>query len=270
MSDAAAAAAATIGERAGGAAPRLAMVLGTGLGSVAEALSDRTVIPYRDLPGFPAATLEGHAGELVLGRLGRLPVAALKGRAHYYEDGRADVMDGPLLALRAAGAESLVLTNAAGSLRPEAGPGSLVMITDHINFSGTNPLIGRAQNLRFVDMTDAYDPALRQVLAEVAERRNITLHQGVYMWFSGPTFETPAEIRAAGLLGADLVGMSVVPETILARRCGLRVAAVSVVTNPAAGMGKEALSHAASMAEAKGAVAALTELLTGFAERLAA
>ena len=243
-----------------GLRPRVAIVLGSGLGDFADAVEGGTTIPYDELPGFPVPSVASHAGALVLGRVAGVPVVCLKGRAHYYEGQGANIMRTPIRALKRAGCETLLLTNAAGSLRPEADAGSLMLITDHINFAGANPLIG-APGDNFVDLADAYDPALRAILLAAARREAITLHQGVYMWFSGPSFETPAEIRAAKVLGADAVGMSTVPECILARHCGLRVAAISNVTNLAAGMTEEKLSHDLTMAQAVEGGQKLTRLL---------
>jgi purine-nucleoside phosphorylase len=254
--------------RAEGRRPKVALVLGSGLGALAETLADPVVIAYDQLPGFPRPTVKGHAGTLGLGRLGGTEVAVMQGRAHFYEAGRADGMRVPLRALAALGCETLVLTNAAGSLNREAGPGSLMLITDHINFSGLNPLIGDDDEVRFVDLTEAYDGALRARMLETAGRLGITLHQGVYMWFSGPSFETPAEIRAARVLGADAVGMSTVPEAILARQLGLRVVALSTLTNLAAGMEAAPLDHAQTLHFAKQAAGDLSNLLTTFLEGL--
>ena len=254
-----------IRERAGGlGVPSFAIVLGSGLGAVADVLTDAVAIPFGDLPGFPRPLVRGHAGRLVLGRLGGTDVAVMQGRAHYYEVGDVAAMKVPLRALAAVGCPALILTNSAGSLRPEAGPGSLMMISDHINFTGANPLIGEAGDDRFVDMTAAYDAGLRARLRAAAGRLAIPLHEGVYIWFSGPSFETPAEIRAARVLGADAVGMSTVPEVLLARWLGLRVAALSVIANPAAGMAESALTHETSVTEAAGAAGDLTRLLIAF------
>jgi purine-nucleoside phosphorylase len=185
----------------------------------------------------------GHAGEIVAGRLEGVPVLMLSGRVHYYESGNAAAMRPAIEALAALGIETLLLTNAAGSLDVGMGPGSVMLIEDHINFSGTNPLFGEPSDRRFVGLTEAYDARLREAIAQAAHAEGIVLHRGVYMWFSGPSFETPAEIRMARLLGAHAVGMSTVPEVILARFFGLRVAACSVITNLAAGMTGAELSH---------------------------
>jgi purine-nucleoside phosphorylase len=242
-------------------APKLAIVLGSGLDSLADFAEDAVAVPYGDLPGWPAAGVSGHGGTLVIGRLGGVEVAILTGRSHYYESGRADAMRAPIETLAALGVERLLLTNAAGSLRTEVGPGRLMLITDHIAFTGLNPLIGETGDARFVDMTDAYDPALREVLREAAASVEVPLAEGVYVWFSGPSFETPAEIRAARVLGGDAVGMSTVPEVILARRFGLRVAAISVITNLAAGLSDESLSHGHTKTQAEKARSALGRLL---------
>lgn len=239
------------------ASPRLGLVLGSGLGGLVADLEDATAVPYDRLPGFPRPGVGGHDGQLVLGLLGGLPVAVLQGRAHPYETGRADAMAVPIWTLQALGCQAVVLTNAAGSLREEMRPGAVMLVTDHINFAGLSPLVGAAGDERFVDMTAAYDPGLCQALRAAAGAVNVLLHEGTYIWFLGPQFETPAEIRAAAALGADAVGMSTVPEVILARRAGLAAAALSIITNPAAGLGEGPLSHRQTQAvAAKGAEAA--------------
>jgi purine-nucleoside phosphorylase len=244
------------------APPRWGIVLGSGLGGLADAVEDAVAISYDQLDGFPRPGVGGHAGRLLLGRLAGMPVAVLQGRAHYYEDGRADAMAVPIQALRAAGCDSLLLTNAAGSLHPEWPPGQLMLLADHINFSGRNPLIGSRREPRFLDLTAAYDAALRARFRAAAAGLRIPLAEGVYAWFSGPSFETPAEIRAVRILGADAVGMSTVPEVILARQAGLRVAAISVVTNAAAGLAADApLDHAGTLAAAKAASEDLRRLV---------
>jgi xanthosine phosphorylase len=266
-----AAAAAVIAER-GSEPPRLGIVLGSGLGGLADALDGATEIPYGDLPGFPAPSVAGHGGRLVLGRLGGLPVAALQGRRHIYEGGPPTGMATPVRALARAGAKALLLTNAAGSLREENGPGSLMAIADHINLLGVNPLTGPNDDLigpRFPSLRDAYDPELRGRLQAAAQRLGIRLPEGVYLATAGPSFETPAEIRAFRTLGADAVGMSTVPEAILARHAGIRVAAVSAITNLAEGMGGEALSHEQTLHYAAVAAGDLTKLVTAFCEDLA-
>ena len=252
--------------RAGAEAPRLAIVLGSGLGALAGDVENAVRIPFGDLPGFPASGVTGHASALVVGRLRGTRVALLAGRAHYYEHGDASAMRGPIETLTALGCGTLALSNAAGSTREDMPPGALMAIVDHISWSGRNPLIGEEGDARFVDLSKAYDPALVARLRGVAASQGIQLHQGVYAWFSGPSFETPAEIRAIRMLGADAVGMSTVPETILARFCGLRVAAVSVITNYAAGMSTVALSHDQTKLQAAKAETGFTALIAGFAE----
>ena len=253
-----------INARTGGARPRVGVILGSGLGALADAVEDATVISYGDLPGFPAIGVEGHAGRLVLGRLAGVPVAVLQGRAHFYETGRADAMKAPVRALARLGCESLLLTNAAGSLNPAAGPGSVMLITDHINFTGVSPLFGETGNDRFVDLVGAYDAELANVLRAAAKREDIALPEGVDMWFSGPHYETAAEVRAARVLGADAVGMSTVPEVILARHAGLRVAALSIITNLATGVAAAPVTHAAVMENAAAAAASVRRLLLAF------
>lgn len=230
--------------RLGGLKPRHAVILGSGLGSLVEALDNPVRIPYGDLPGFPQSAVSGHAGEFVGGTIAGVPVLMMSGRIHYYEKGNAAAMRLPLEVLKALGIEILVLTNAAGSVREDMPPGSVMQITDHINFSGENPLIGEESDARFTGMTSAYDPDLAAALHAAAARTGTPLHRGVYMWFSGPSFETPAEIRMSRILGADAVGMSTVPEVIISRFLGLRVAAASVVTNFGAGMTGDEITHA--------------------------
>lgn len=222
---------------------QVAIVLGSGLGLVANMVQDAVRVPYGELPGFPVSAVSGHAGTAVLGLLGGVPVIVFAGRAHYYEHGNPAAMRVPLETARLLGCDTLLLTNAAGSTRPEVGPGSVMAISDHIDFSGLNPLIGEPTDARFVNLVDAYDPRLRAHLVAAARKLGFTLPEGVYMWFSGPSFETPAEIRMARMLGADAVGMSTVPEVILARFLGLKVAALSTITNFAAGMVDEGPSH---------------------------
>ncbi len=271
MSTDGAAAAAVIAERAS-EPPRLGIVLGSGLGGLADALENPVVIGYDELPGFPEPGVAGHGGRLVLGRLGGLPVAALQGRRHIYEGGPPTGMAAPVRALKRVGADALFLTNAAGSLRVENRPGSLMAIADHINLLGVNPLTGPNDDSvgpRFPSLRDAYDPELRGLLRAAAKRLRLGLPEGVYLATAGPSFETPAEIRAFRTLGADAVGMSTVPEVILARHCGLRVAAVSAITNLAEGMGGDALSHEQTLRFAAEAAGDLARLIERFCEALA-
>lgn len=230
-------------ERLEGLAPQTAFVLGSGLGGLVGAIENAVHLPYSELAGFPASGVSGHAGELVAGTLAGKPVLMLAGRSHYYEKGDAAVMRPVIEILHGLGIKNLVLTNSAGSLREDLAPGSVMLITDHINLSGTNPLIGEESDRRFVGMTNAYDDGLCERLRAAARAEDIALGEGVYMWFSGPSFETPAEIGMARTLGADAVGMSTVPEVILGRFVGLNCAACSVITNFAAGMTGGELSH---------------------------
>jgi purine-nucleoside phosphorylase len=262
-------AAQAIAAAAPGFAPRLGIVLGSGLGGLAAALEDAVHMPYDELPGFPPPGVAGHRGQLVLGRLQGLPVACLQGRRHVYEGGDPGAMRGPVRTLRALGAEALFVTNAAGSLNAEVGPGRLMAIADHINLLGVNPLTGPNDDTfgpRFPSLRDAYDPALRARLQAAARALGIDLPEGVYLATAGPSFETPAEIRAFRTLGADAVGMSTVPEVILARHCGLKVAGVSAITNLAEGMGGEELSHAQTLRNADLAARDLMRLVARFAE----
>lgn len=252
-----------IRDRAGSEPVRFGLILGSGLGDLAERV-EGVAIDYAQLDGFPHAGVSGHEPKLVIGHLEGQRVAVFGGRAHYYEHGDAAAMRLPLEVLAALGAETLIATNAAGSLAPGMPTGSVMLLTDHINFSGLNPLIGEPTDVRFVPMTEAYDPDLRAALTAAAERSGADLRQGVYAWYSGPSFETPAEIRAIRLLGADAVGMSTVPEVILARFLGLRVAAMSAITNMAAGMSDEAIGHEHTKAMAPLGAATLERILRAF------
>ncbi|MDJ0627774.1 MAG: purine-nucleoside phosphorylase [Rhodobacter sp.] len=256
-----------IRDRAGAAPVRFGLVLGSGLGHLAEAV-DGVAIDYAELPGFPHAGVSGHNPKLVIGDLEGVRVAVFGGRSHYYESGRGDAMRLPLEVLAALGAEALILTNAAGSMRADIPPGELMLLNDHINFSGLNPLIGEPTDRRFVPMADAYDPGLRKALQSAAAHEGLNLEQGVYAWYSGPSFETPAEIRAIRTLGADAVGMSTVPEVILARFLGLRVAAISTITNMAAGMSDEKISHEHTKAMAPLGAGKLERILRRFLKNL--
>jgi purine-nucleoside phosphorylase len=252
--------AALVRERAGAAPVSLGLILGSGLGHLAGAV-EGPAIPYDALPGFPRAGVSGHQPNLVVGALEGRRIAVFGGREHYYEHGRPDAMRLPLEVLRALGAAELIVTNAAGSFRPDIPPGELMLLSDHINFSGLNPLIGEPTEARFVPMTEAYDPGLRAALKSAAAAEGLALAEGVYAWYSGPSFETPAEIRAIRTLGADAVGMSTVPEVILARFLGLRVAAISTITNMAAGLSDESISHEHTKAMAPKGAAKLERIL---------
>jgi xanthosine phosphorylase len=252
--------------------PRLGLILGSGLGALADGLDHAVAVAYADLPGFPRPTVAGHDGRMVLGRLEGLPVACLQGRVHLYEGVPASAVNVPVRTLKALGCEILVLTNAAGSLRPEIGAGEIALIADHINLQGQNPLLGAnddAIGARFPDLSEVYDPALREQLARIAKDLGVALASGVYVAVLGPSFETPAEIRAFRALGADLVGMSTVPEAISARHAGLRVVGLSAVTNLAAGLAAGPLSHEETLGQASAAAAKLAKLLRAFCRELA-
>ena len=258
-------------ERAG-VEPRVGVVLGSGLGQVADAVEGAIVVPYEELPGFPTPGVEGHAGRAVAGQIAGVPVVAFQGRAHLYEGVDVDRIRTPVRALKAAGAEILVVTNAAGSLRADLGPGRLMLIEDHINMTGVNVLTGPNEDElgpRFPSLRDAYDPQLRADMRVAARDIDVDLEEGVYVAVGGPSFETPAEIRAFHTLGADAVGMSTVHETTVARHCGLRVAAVSAITNYAEGMSDEPVSHEQTLRDAARAADDLAPLLTRFVGSLA-
>ena len=232
-----------IAERIGDLKPDHAIILGSGLGALTDALKDPIRIPFSEIEGFPHSAVSGHRGELVAGTLSGKPVLMLSGRIHYYENGDAGAMRPVIEALHELGVSNLFLTNSAGSVRNDMPPGSVMQITDHINFSGSNPLFGEPTDRRFVGLSNAYNIELQSGIRQAAEQAGIELHKGVYMWFSGPSFETPAEINMARIIGADAVGMSTVPEVILARFYAMNVAAASIITNFAAGMTGDELSH---------------------------
>lgn len=236
-------AARTIRKIAGDTPIAAALILGSGLSALGEELRDRIAIPFSELKGFPGGGVSGHGRDLLIGEMGGQRLAVLTGREHYYEHGNAAAMRPALETIAELGARTLLLTNSAGSLNPEVGPGELMLIADHINYAGMNPLIGESTDRRFVNMVDAYDPELRRKSHEVANAFGIALKEGVYLWYSGPSFETPAEIRMAIRLGANAVGMSTVPEVIVARMLGLRVWACSSITNMGAGLSDEKISH---------------------------
>lgn len=259
-------------QRNPGLRPRVALVLGSGLGELANQIAEPVTIAYRDLPGFPVSTVQGHAGELLCGTLGGVAVLCMKGRSHFYEGKGADVMTSAIRTFKLIGCESIVLTCAAGSLRAEAGPGSLVALTDHINLLPGNPLIGDNDErfgARFISMANAYDDGLRQALRQSADALGIAWHEGVYLATSGPSFETPAEIRMMRTLGADVVGMSTVPEVISARHCGLKVLAIATITNLAEGMSDLPLSHEQTLHYAAIGAKDLMRLLPAYLQRLA-
>jgi purine-nucleoside phosphorylase len=253
-------------DRLGTEPPKLAVLLGSGWGPLAAQVQGASSLPYADLPAFPRLGVGGHAGALTVGTLTHgarsTRVAVLAGRKHAYETGDASGMQGVVHSLAAWGVQVLVQTNAAGSLEPAMPPGTVMLITDHLNMVQRSPLFGLPGDDRFVDMSAAYDPALRAQALALAQAAGATLQHGIYAWVMGPQFETPAEIRMLKLLGANAVGMSTVPETILARHAGLRVLALSMMTNMAAGLSDESLSHAHTMHTAQGAADAAVQLLT--------
>jgi purine-nucleoside phosphorylase len=248
--------------------PKLAIVLGSGFHHVIAELRVAKKISYAQIPGFPKPTVSGHAGELYLGKLGGTPVLVLSGRAHFYEGHEMERVTFATRTLAAFGVTDLLLTNAAGGINKKFRPGNFMVLTDHINLMGMNPLRGPAISglPRFVDLTEAYDKNLRELLFRAGKISKLKLQRGVYLAVSGPSYETPAEICVFATLGADAVGMSTVPEAIVARQCGLRVAAVSCITNLAAGISKEKLSHTEVLETAEKVKTLAAKLLKSFAE----
>lgn len=260
-------------QRLPGFAPRVAMVLGSGLGGLADQIENARAIAYQDLPGFPVSTVHGHAGELVAGHLAGVPVLCMKGRSHFYEGKGASVMSAAIRTFKLMGCESLLLTCAAGSLRAEVGAGELVAISDHINLLPGNPLIGVNDERfgpRFMSLANAYDRDLRALLKTSAQAAGVAWHEGVYVCWGGPCFETPAEIRMMRTMGADVVGMSTVPEVIVARHCGLKVSAIATITNLAEGMSDVPLSHEQTLKYAALGAEGLTRLILEYLRRLPA
>ncbi|MGB0082858.1 MAG: purine-nucleoside phosphorylase [Terracidiphilus sp.] len=260
-------------------APRVGMVLGSGLGAVADAVADPVIIPYQEIPHFPQSTVEGHAGRMVVGSLGGAPVVILQGRVHSYEGYTPREVTFPMRVLGTLGVRAVVLTNAAGGIQEGYKLGQFVLLADHINMMGWNPLTGPNEprfairpgaGLRFFDMTEAYSKPLRDLAAEAAREEGFTLEEGVYLATPGPNFETPAEVRAFRTLGATLVGMSTVPETIVARHMGIEVLGISCVTNLAAGLGATPLSHEEVFETGRMVERRLAGLLTRLAPRIAA
>lgn len=255
-------------ERLSSARARLALVLGSGFHHVLKQVQVEVAVPYQRLPGFPTTGVAGHAGKLVIGRLAGTPVLVLSGRAHYYEGYPMTAVTFAIRALAAYGISDLVLTNAAGGVNRQYRPGDFMVLTDHINLMGENPL--RGSNYpglpRFVDLSEAYDSQLSQLLVKAGSRAGLKLQKGTYLAVCGPSYETPAEIRAYARLGADAVGMSTVPETIVARQCGLRVAGLSCITNLASGRSQAPLSHDEVLQTAEKSGPAAAKLLCHFAE----
>lgn len=271
MTDYAKQAASIVKQKAKDFKPKLGIVLGSGLGKLTESLSDTIEIPYEELPGFPTTTIKGHGKSLLLGYLNNLPVACCHGRSHYYEGDKYEFVRTYVRTLKLIGCEYFFATNAAGSLQTVMHPGSLMMITDHINMQPGNPLIGPNDEefgTRFPPLDNAYDPDLGEQLKAAAKQLNIDLHHGIYLAVMGPSYETPAEIHAFQTLGADAVGMSTIPEVIVARHCGLKCAAISVLTNYGTGMTEVSHDHNDVVALADKAANDLTKLVEAFAGQL--
>lgn len=250
-----------------GQKPKRGIILGSGLGSLAESIEDPKVIPYTDIPYWPRSTAPGHAGKLVFGSLEGVPTIIMQGRVHYYEGYTMEEVVFPVRVLGKLGIKTLIVTNASGGINTDIPPGGIVAIQDHINFMGTNPLIGENNDEvgpRFPDMTEAYDREYIQKLEVAAEKQNIKINKGTYIAFSGPSFETPAEIRMAEALGADIVGMSTVPEVITANHMGIRVCGISCVANAAAGISKNKLTHREVLDTMKNSSASICRLISAF------
>jgi len=245
-----------------------AIVLGSGLSALGEDLSDKVTIPYSELKGFPGAGVSGHGRDLLIGTMGGRRVAILTGREHYYEHGNAAAMRPALETMAELGATTLLLTNSAGSLDERFRPGDLMLISDHINYAGMNPLIGEPTDRRFVNMVDCYAPDLRAKAKGLAEQLDIRLNEGIYLWYSGPSFETVAEIAMAIRLGANAVGMSTAPEVILGRFLGLKVWACSSITNMGAGLSSEVISHEHTKIMAVQGAEKLKKLIPALVEEL--
>ncbi len=252
------------------AIPPVAVVLGSGFDELANRVVREAIIPYAELPGFPSTTVDGHQGIVIRTGFNQTGVLLLCGRAHYYEGHSMETITFPIRVLAAAGVKILLLTNAAGGILRTLRPGDFMAIQDHINFMGANPLRGTAEEPggQFVDLTQTYDTELLNVLANSAREEKIKCRKGVYIAVSGPSYETPAEIRAFRRLGADAVGMSTVPEAIVARRCGLRVAGISFITNQAAGIGSQVISHGEVLREARIHSDNMARLITSFLRQL--
>ena len=264
-------AAAAIRKHGAAQQPKVGIILGSGLGGLSKSIGNATRVPFGDIPGFPEATVAGHEGTVIVGSLGGREVVALSGRFHMYEGHPAALAAFPVRVFHALGAQELFVSNAAGGISSKLAVGDLMMISDHINLMGANPLVGEAMEseLRFPDMTDAYNPGLRWILRTTAEKLGITLREGVYAGLLGPSYETPSEVKMLRLLGADAVGMSTVPEVIVARALGMRVAGVSCITNAAAGVTGAALSHAEVLETTNRVSAAFESLVTEFLVRAA-
>lgn len=246
--------------------PQTAIIAGSGLGGALPRLTDKISVPYKDIPGFPSTTVKGHSGELVFGRMGSQDVVMMKGRFHYYEGRPLSFIAFPIRVLRALGVKNLVLTAAVGSLKPGLKPGNLVILKDHINLMGSNPLMGNhhpAFGEMFPDMNDPYDKALRREAVKLARKARVKAVEGIYTAVTGPSYETPAEVKVYRMLGGDIAGMSVVPETITARQLQLRVAGICWVSNFTSGISKKVLTHAEVLALGAKASVKLQAILEG-------
>ena len=262
-------AAALIRARAGGLQPKIAVVLGSGLGAVADLLDERASIPYADLPGFSPAAVSGHEGTFKIGMVADVPVFYLKGRTHLYEGAGAEPIKVTIRTLKKLGVDVLILTTACGGLHEDLNPGSIMLINDHINRMGTNPLVGSNDDEwgpRFPAQEDSWNAGLRQLMLMGAAQNDVRLSEGIYSAHLGPTFETPAEVRAARIMGADAVGMSTVPENIIARHCGMACVGLAVIVNRAAGMGFEKPSHEQTLIGARMAEANMAKIIKSFIE----
>jgi purine-nucleoside phosphorylase len=266
------AAARTVRGRVGDFSPAAAIILGSGLGALADEIENATTIDYRDIPGFPASTVAGHAGKLIAGSLRSVPVLALAGRFHLYEGHDAALAGYPVRVVHALGARTLIVSNAAGGVNPSLAPGDLMLIGDHINLMFRNPLVGPLEegDLRFPDMSSPYDRRLAEIARDVAREQGIVLREGVYAGLLGPQYETAAEVRMLGVLGADAVGMSTVPEVLVARALGMRVLGLSCVTNLGTGLSSSPLTHADVLQTTARAAATFVRLVSGVVERLGA
>jgi inosine/guanosine/xanthosine phosphorylase family protein len=262
---------AAVQARLGTSFPKTALVLGSGLGRFADKLSGARKMSYADIPGFSRSTVAGHSGTLLVGQVGDTPLAIMAGRIHIYEGHPPQAIATPIRILRKLGVERLILTNASGGLKSDMSAGTLMIVTDHINFSGANPLTGpndESIGPRFPDMSNAYDPQLRDLLLSAARDAGVAVRSGVYLYTQGPNFETPAEVRMFAALGADAVGMSTVPECLVARHCGMKVAALSIITNLAAGLSATPLTHDETLASASEAYERVERLLLRFVSKL--
>jgi purine-nucleoside phosphorylase len=266
------AAARAIRASVGDLAPHAAIVLGSGLGGLADRIESPTAIDYRDVPGFPAATVAGHAGKLIAGSLRGVPILALSGRFHLYEGHDATLAGYPVRVVHALGARTLIVSNAAGGINRSFAPGDLMLIRDHINLMFRNPLVGPLEDgdLRFPDMSSPYDARLAEIARDVAREQGIPLREGVYAGLLGPQYETAAEVRMLGVLGADAVGMSTVPEVIVARAIGMRVLGLSCVTNLGTGLTSAQITHADVLQTTARAADAFVRIVSGVVERLGA